>query len=200
MAGAWSLHPEVALVPSPPSCPLRSGYLLWTLHAQRVPSPNPLCDSLCFAPSAQRQGLHDASGRSHQDIQLPPAAGVHVRPYSHHPGHPPDGARPSASARRAVLPAHQADQQGAPPGQRGQPLQLADPHLPELHLPAQPRDPQVPQVPPEKVWGGLGRAAHVGGAVARGSDNSDPEQKTPGVGQPPRSPEQLSGGRRPLCL
>ena len=44
----------------------------------------------------------------------------------------------------------------------------------------------------EVAWAAL---PTLRGAVARGSENSDPEQKTPGVGQPPRSPEQLTGGR-----
>ena len=49
----------------------------------------------------------------------------------------------------------------------------------------------------EVAWAAL---LTLWGAVACGSENSDPEQKTPGVGQPPRSLEQLTRGKRPLCL
>lgn len=128
----WALFQEMAVVPT-------HSFITFCMHS---PFLSPSCDFCLFAfPSAQRQRLHYSSGRSYQDIQLPPATGINVWPHSHNPGHPTDRAWPPASAGRAVLSAHQTDKQGATSWQHRQPVQLADPDMRELHLPAQQGDP-----------------------------------------------------------
>ena len=106
---------------------------------------------LSLSPSAKGEGLYQPAGWGGEDFQLTAGDGGRVRPRANHPRNPPDLSRLEAFKGRGLLSADQTNQSRPPPKQPVQSRPLASPHLYELHLPAQPRHPSLPQVSPQKV-------------------------------------------------
>ena len=107
--------------------------------------------SLPVSPSAKGEGIHQPAGRSREDFQLAAGDGGSIRPRPNHPGNPADLSGLEVVKRWGLLSADQTNQSRPAPQQSCQPRPLAPPDLYELHLPAQPRHPTLPQVSPQKV-------------------------------------------------